>query len=85
MQGSIDSTQPTSEDLRIAAVGRFEVLDTPPESDFDDLVKLAALIFDVPISTVTIVDEHRQWFKAAVGLEVRERKKLLVVSSSNLV
>ena len=35
-------------------------------------MKLAALIFEVPMSTVTIVDEHRQWFKAAVGLEVQQ-------------
>ena len=60
------------EQLRLAEIHRYEILDTPPENDFDDLVKLAALIFKVPISTVTIVDEHRQWFKAAVGLDVPE-------------
>lgn len=57
---------------RLEAVQDLEILDTAPESDFDDLVKLAAMIFNVPISTVTIVDAHRQWFKAAVGLSVRE-------------
>lgn len=57
---------------RLEAVQDLEILDTAPESDFDDLVKLAAAIFNVPISTVTIVDSHRQWFKAAVGLAVTE-------------
>lgn len=57
---------------RLKAVQDLEILDTPAETDFDDLVKLAALIFKVPISTVTIVDSHRQWFKAAVGLAVKE-------------
>lgn len=60
------------EQKRLDAVRRLEILDTAAEADFDDLVKLAAMIFEVPISTVTIVDEHRQWFKAAVGLEVKE-------------
>lgn len=60
------------EQKRLNAVNSLEVLDTPAESDFDGLVKLAAMIFEVPISTVTILDAHRQWFKAAVGLSVTE-------------
>lgn len=57
---------------RLKAVHDLEILDTPPESDFDDLVKLAALIFKVPISTVTILDAHRQWFKSALGMPFSE-------------
>lgn len=57
---------------RLEAVRSLEILDTPAENDFDDLVRLAAMIFDVPMSTVTIVDSHRQWFKAAAGLSLRE-------------
>lgn len=57
---------------RLDAVKSLEVLDTPQESDFDDLVNLASLIFEVPISTVTILDSHRQWFKAKVGLTIQE-------------
>jgi len=60
------------EAIRLKAVQDLEILDTPPESDFDELVKLAAMIFNVPISTVTIVEAHRLWFKAAVGLSVTE-------------
>ncbi len=60
------------EQKRLNAVRRLEILDSNKESEFDDLVRLAAVIFEVPISTVTIVDEHRQWFKAAVGLEVTQ-------------
>lgn len=57
---------------RMAAVREIDILDSAPETDFDDIVKLAALIFKVPISTVTILDVHRQWFKAAIGLPVKE-------------
>lgn len=60
------------EDRRMEAVRSLEILDSAPETDFDDIVKLAAMIFKVPISTVTILDAHRQWFKAAVGLPVKE-------------
>lgn len=67
--------QTIDEVARLQAVKRFDVLDSPPESDFDDLVKLASKLFQVPISTVTILDEHRQWFKSAVGLDVRETPK----------
>jgi len=63
------------EQKRINAVNNLEILDTPNESDFDDLVNLASMIFEVPISTVTIVDSHRQWFKAAVGLTVKETSR----------
>ena len=55
--------------------GGRDILDTANETDFDDLVKLAAMIFQVPIATVTIVDSHRQWFKAAVGLAVKETSR----------
>jgi diguanylate cyclase (GGDEF)-like protein/PAS domain S-box-containing protein len=61
-----------TEQQRLAAVSRYEILDTAPEQDFDNLVKLAAKIFGVSISTVTILDEHRQWFKASLGLKVRQ-------------
>ena len=60
------------EQKRLSAVRKLEILDSSAESEFDDLVRLAAMIFEVPISTLTIVDEHRQWFKAAVGLEVQQ-------------
>ena len=57
---------------RMGSVKSLDILDTPPESDYDDLVKLAALISHVPISTVSIVDSHLQWFKEAIGLATRE-------------
>lgn len=60
------------EQKRLKAVRKLEILDSSTESEFDDLVKLAAIIFEVPMSTVTIVDEHRQWFKAALGLEIQQ-------------
>jgi PAS domain S-box-containing protein len=60
------------EQLRLAALARYEVLDTPRESDFDDIVQLAAEICGTPIAVVNLIGEGRQFFKAEVGLGVRE-------------
>jgi len=45
---------------------------TRPEADFDEVVKVAAAICEAPISVVNLIDAGRQWFKAEVGLGVRE-------------
>ncbi len=57
---------------RLAALQSYEILDTPRESDFDELVELAATICGTPISVVNLIDADRQWFKAETGLGVRE-------------
>lgn len=53
---------------RLVAVRRYAILDTPPDGAFDRVAALAVRIFDVPIASVTIVDEDRVWFKTAHGL-----------------
>ena len=60
------------ERIRLEALKHFDILDTPPEAVFDRLVQFAARICETPIATITLVDERRQWFKAAVGLDVQE-------------
>lgn len=57
---------------RLAAVRRYAILDTPPDGAFDRICALAARWFDVPVATVTIVDEDRIWFKACQGLAAAE-------------
>ncbi len=61
-----------NEEERLAALKRYTILDTPPEPDFDDLVRLAAQVCQTPVALITLVDERRQWFKAELGLGVRE-------------
>ncbi|MDL5198651.1 GAF domain-containing SpoIIE family protein phosphatase [Streptomyces sp. ALI-76-A] len=60
---------PGVEAARMAAVRRYDILDTPPDGAFDRVAAMAARLFDVPVATVTIVDSDRIWFKAAHGLE----------------
>ncbi|MEA2447792.1 MAG: phosphoserine phosphatase RsbU/P [Actinomycetota bacterium] len=63
---------PADEELRLAAVNRYEILDTPPDGAFDRITDLASKIFEVPIATITIVDADRIWFKAKHGIEATE-------------
>src|SRR3954470_15203967 len=67
---------PTSNEReRLAALERYQVLDSPPEKEFDDLTSLAAHICGTPIALVSLVDAHRQWFKSKVGLETTETSR----------
>ncbi|MCU1595328.1 MAG: putative magnesium or manganese-dependent protein phosphatase [Frankiales bacterium] len=60
--------RPPDEEDRLAAVRRYEVLDTPPDGAFDRITALAARAFGVPIAIVSIVDSDRIWFKSRHGL-----------------
>jgi signal transduction histidine kinase len=57
---------------RLAALRRYDILDTAREPAFDEIAALAAEICETPIAVVNLIDEHRQFFKAEVGLGVRE-------------
>jgi len=66
---------PAEEARRLEILRTYEILDTPPEPEFDDLVRLAAYLFKVPTALITLVDERREWFKARVGYESTEASR----------
>jgi diguanylate cyclase (GGDEF)-like protein len=53
---------------RLEALDRYDLLDTPPEPQFDRIVRLTKDIFDIPMAVVSVIDGHRQWYKASEGL-----------------
>ncbi|WP_136069349.1 PAS domain S-box protein [Modicisalibacter radicis] len=57
---------------RLAALARYEILDSVAEEEFDAITRLAAQLCDVPIALISLVDAHRQWFKSCVGLDAQE-------------
>lgn len=68
----MDADQPTAEQLRLAALHRYAILDSPPEPQFDRLVELAVHVFNMPMALVSFVDHDRQWFKANHGVPYSE-------------
>ncbi len=63
---------PVRQSERLAALRRLAILDTPRERDFDEIAELASRLCGTPIAVINLVDEHRQWFKAEIGLGIRE-------------
>ncbi|MET0440026.1 MAG: sensor domain-containing diguanylate cyclase [Devosia sp.] len=61
-----------SEDERLAAVERYDILDTPREPAFDRIAALVRLVFGVETSIVSMIDAHRQWYKASEGTPLTE-------------
>lgn len=63
---------PSNEISRLNELYSYDILDSPPEQDFDDLVQLARTVTGVPTALISLVDRDRQWFKAKRGIEVTE-------------
>ena len=62
----------SAEGARLAALDRYAILDTDPEESFDALVILASCVCKTPMAMLSLLDDHRQWFKSSVGVQVRE-------------
>jgi diguanylate cyclase (GGDEF)-like protein len=60
---------------RLAALDSYDILDTPADEAFDRITRIARSVFGAPISTVTFVDGHRQWFKSRQGVVDHETCK----------
>ncbi|MFA5987949.1 MAG: GAF domain-containing protein [Candidatus Paceibacterota bacterium] len=63
---------PGDEEGRLTALHKLAILDTKPEKRFDDLTKEATEKLQVPISTISIIDSKREWYKSCQGLNQKE-------------
>ncbi len=79
------ATVPPTESARLDALHRYAILDTLPEPEFDDLTKLASFICGTPIAMISLVDEHRQWFKSQVGSSTTETPRAYSFCAHTLV
>lgn len=66
---------PPEEEKRIQSILDYQILDTNSEEQLDELTKLAASMFNVPIVLITIIDQKRQWFKSNHGLSLKETER----------
>src|ERR1700759_5159828 len=55
---------PDNESARLVSLRALDLLDTEPEERYDRITRVATALFDVPMATITLVDERRQWFKS---------------------
>ena len=60
------------EDARLAALHRYDVLDTQPEEAFDRITRLVKVVLEMPMAVVSLVDRDRQWFKSKQGVKASE-------------
>jgi hypothetical protein len=65
-----------NESDRLAALKRYQILDTPQDGAFDRITAIAAELFRVPIAIVSLVDQDRIWFKSHIGVDASEIEKV---------
>lgn len=61
-----------NEEARLNALRDLHLLDTSPSDSFDRLTRLASKLLDAPVSTISLTDRDRQWFKSKVGVDITE-------------
>lgn len=72
------------EEERLAAVRRYNILDTPADDAFDRITHLATRLLHVPIALVSIIDADREWFKSAHGITIREIDRNVALCASSV-
>lgn len=73
----ISAEIPNDEELRLLDLDTYEILDSEPDAEFDELVELAGQICNCPISFISLIDKDRQWFKARKGTILSETPKYI--------
>ena len=72
MRGTRTANRKRDEAARLAALHRFDMLDTPPEEAFDRVARIAQSALKTPYVLISLVDESRQWVKSMRGLDIAE-------------
>ncbi|MDE1920248.1 MAG: GAF domain-containing protein [Candidatus Omnitrophica bacterium] len=68
----LNAPVPDNEQERLESLRSLSILDTPMEERFDRITKIAQKLFNVPVSTLSLVDSNREWFKSCQGLDASE-------------
>lgn len=71
----MEDDQELRERKRLEELRKYEILDTPSEMSYNDIVSIASMICGTPIALISLVDDKRQWFKAAIGLDAKETSR----------
>jgi len=66
---------PEDEQERLQALQASGILDSAPETSYDQLTELAANICSTPIAILSLIDSDRQWFKSSVGVRFQQTSR----------
>lgn len=77
--------KPANEIERLEALVQYDILDSDPEDEYDDIVRIAAHICGVPVAIVSFIDKDRKWHKAKVGISASEMNRDIAVCAHTIV
>lgn len=63
---------PFNEKERLNDLLRYQVLDSHPEQEFNELTTLASKICGTRFAMIAFIDSHRLWMKSSVGMDQME-------------
>ncbi|MEO9483941.1 MAG: GAF domain-containing sensor histidine kinase [Ekhidna sp.] len=81
----IHAENPINEIERLEALVRYDILDTDPEKEYDDIARIAAHVCNMPVAMVSFIDETRKWYKATFGIASKEMAREIAVCSHTIV
>lgn len=76
---------PANEAERLEELELYDILDTPPEKEYDDIAELATFVSGMPVGMVSFLDQTRKWYKAVTGVKSREMDRTIAVCSHTMV
>ncbi len=76
---------PNNEAARLEIIHQYEILSNTLESEFDEIIHLAAYICGTPTAFISLIDSHRQWFKSKDEIEVTETPNENVFCSQTIL
>ncbi len=66
------ATLPLNENERLQALKDYNILDSLPEADYDNITRMASEICGTSVALISFIDDKRQWFKSSHGIDVKE-------------
>ncbi|MCV6606443.1 MAG: sensor domain-containing diguanylate cyclase [Porticoccaceae bacterium] len=76
---------PYNEEARIKALAEYQLLDTLPEQEYDDIVQMAAQLCGTPISAVVLIDAERKWNKAKYGIDIEQLPREIAICAHTIL
>ncbi|RYY53851.1 MAG: GAF domain-containing protein [Chitinophagaceae bacterium] len=76
---------PLDEEVRLAELSAYKIMDTPTEKEFDELAELARTITGCSGVAISFIEKERQFFKAGIGLPVRETSRDIAMCAHTIL